>query len=193
MFGMILKKNASKKDNSGNSGTNTVINLADADVKISAVMDKDHVRWNPIGGASPFEMKDSSYIRQNNTTGLDKGEWELVFNYGTVKGKAYCSDIKAKTYNEICDSGSCGYDTKAVSEITATRGVYCYCYVTDYTPNDSSKTGNFKSGIALYGGSVHVDVNACEENCAWQCAENSGNEYTTGVDRRKALFGVPKV
>ena len=180
-----------QNDNSGNSGTNTVINLADANVEIFAAMDKDHVRWNPIGGASPSEMK--NHIGQNNTKGLDKGEWELVFNYGTVKGKAYCSGIKAKTYAEMCDSESCGFDTKAVSEITATQGVYCYCYVTNYTPSDSSKTGTFKSGTAFYSDSRYFedDVNECEETCAWRCATDSGEE-SSGGDCRKALFGVPK-
>ena len=92
----------------------------------------------------------------SDTIGLNAGEFDVSFVFGTVKGQALCS----------ATSGD--FATMAALE-EGTYGQYCWCKTTEYAPIGGDMSSVASDYMFVYDS---LDKNSCEENCAETCANN---------------------
>ncbi|MBR6363530.1 MAG: hypothetical protein IKS08_00360 [Alphaproteobacteria bacterium] len=139
-----------------------------------------------------------SHSGSNNTAGqcgnaytaMQKGEWGVVFPYGTVTGISVCSNIEPSVqygsgddkwyqYGQVSTNQSgvqSQYDTWVSNGRPATPvGGYCYCKLTN--PSISAARWVFWDSSS---------VSYCARACASRCAHNVRNDS----DFRGAVFGA---
>ncbi|MFQ6696183.1 MAG: hypothetical protein ACLRFQ_02750 [Alphaproteobacteria bacterium] len=145
--------------------------LSGLDTSIDAPEDATHYRWKPIDPTTTNAYTMADHFGTENSSDLNNGEWAVTFSYGTVKGKAKCSSTKGSWY--------------APGTPSDTKGHYCWCQATNYTPNGGNRC-NVASPSWVYFDETWVeDASVCAGNCAFGCA---GVVYDPGL--RQALFGV---
>ncbi len=113
------------------------------------------------GTTSPYNQYTPQTSSGANAAGLNNGEWMATFSYGTIYGRAYCSNIWGDSINQeyyyyyysnryqhlIEDgSGDCYWPSgrsnewrKTDDQVTAGRGDSCFCQVTAFTPQNGTR------------------------------------------------------
>ena len=102
---------------------------------------------------------------------LDTNEWKDMFDYGTVYGKAKCSD---------------NYVTQFQSGIPSeTEGGHCWCILTNFVPTSGAQCAPSFSTSWIYFGPLG---DTCASHCAHVCS------YQIGLggdnDARRAVYGL---
>ena len=148
-------------------------NLSGLDASIGVDWDADYVAWQPINGSSGWTVAEEIAEGMSGTdhsSGLGNGEWRIIFSYGTVKGRAKCSNTNG--------------DYATVGTPSNTNGKYCWCAATSYVPNGGNQC-NIASPSWVFSGNVW-SASECAGDCAVSCAGNVSND--DGF--RRAVFGV---
>ena len=104
---------------------------------------------------------------------LSPNEWKTIFGYGTVYGKAKCSDTTLGTGPTI------GPGTPS-----NTSGQYCWCKATGYKATGEQKC-NFDAGPWVMSNTLHSNTSECETYCPRSC----GSRTKTNQTFRNYLYG----
>ena len=166
--------------------------LSTLDPTINASWDFDHIAWKPIEGNGVgydlqyayweediyFNIDNPNWQSQSfesveRSGGLNNGEWEIIFSYGTVKGMAKCSETNG--------------DHATVGNPSDTLGQYCWCAVTGYTPNSGNTCSVAALSWVFYSGAY---ADTCLFYCAFDCAASIGPRWGDGTNFRRAVFGI---
>ncbi|MFQ6703517.1 MAG: hypothetical protein ACLRFP_00315, partial [Alphaproteobacteria bacterium] len=145
--------------------------LSGLDPSIDGTDDPTHYRWKPIS-SSGYTMADA--FGTENSSDLNNGEWALTFSYGTVKGKAKCSNTKG--------------DWLTPGAPSDTSGQYCWCQATNYTPDGGNQCNIASPFWVFFNNYGTCDGNWCD--CPFWCAGECSYNLVTNADFRGALFGV---
>ena len=150
-------------------------NLSGLDASIGVDRDADYVAWQPINGSSGYTVAqaiDDGDINPgtDHSSELSNGEWRIIFSYGTVKGRAKCSNTNGN------------YAT--VGTPSNTNGKYCWCAATSYVPN-----GGTQCNVASPSW-VFDNNNGSASECALYCAIDCAGGIVNDTDFRRAVFGV---
>ena len=118
----------------------------------------------------------------SHVAGLNNGEWETNFSYGTVKGTSYCSGKSGDNNGYAWSDPS----RATTSELTSASGEkkYCWCAATEYTPDGGTQC-NIASPSWVFNDD-YESASFCANNCALNCADLVGNDEGF----RPAVFGV---
>ena len=149
-------------------------NLSGLDASIGADMDADHIAWQPINGSSGYTVAqviaDGYLSGTDHSSELSNGEWRIIFSYGTVKGRAKCSNTNG--------------DYATVGTPSNTNGEYCWCVATSYVPNGGTQCNIAPPSWVFY------DYYVSASNCANYCASNCAYNVNDSDGFRRAVFGV---
>ena len=94
--------------------------IAEVNPDTQATQDSDHIRWKALLYTQETSME--GVFGTENSSDLDPGEWEIVFDYGSVRGEALCSETAGTTPS----SGEIGNPSQ-------TSGSNLWCKPTSYT------------------------------------------------------------
>ena len=121
----------------------------------------------------------------SHVDGLNNGEWQDNFSYGTVKGTSYCSGKSGDNHNWQWGGNSSDWSATE-SELTSASGVkrYCWCAATAYTPSGGNQC-NVASPSWVFASDIGVS-----SECARECADYCTGYVMSYGDFRRAVFGV---
>ena len=137
-----------------------------------------------------YHNEDTGYESTNcsdsHITGLNNGEWEAGFSYGTVKGTSYCSGKSGDSHDTEWGGNSSDWVATENELTSAGNGQYCWCHVTSYTP-----TGEYQCNVAFPSWVFFDSMGGnCANYCAGYCSSYVVIDGWTGISFRRALFGV---
>ena len=108
----------------------------------------------------------------NNFNELQRNEWKVKFEHGTLYGMAGCS----------ADSGTLGQPGTP----TMGYGQYCWCKVTGYKPNN---TDVIKSPITNLPWVLGYNKSTAE-NCLYPCVAHCSFRAEFEAAYRRSMFGI---
>ena len=146
----------------------TTVTLNSVDLSVSVNEDKDHVRWKPLK-SDGYNMTDQ--FGADNSGGLQDGEWEILFAYGTVRGMSMCSGKSGDKHDWKWGGNSSDWlANENVLNSASGEKKYCWCNVTHFTPTNDREQILPNSSSAWVFHYDEYSASNCESDCAYDCA-----------------------
>ena len=152
--------------NQKKSNTTNNSNLSKQDMSKNGTFAK---AYGTDGKCSVYQNKSWADKSTSWCDDLYKGEWKVQFDYGLVRGKTACDT----------DGGV----EKRLGTPAGKAGQYCWCKVTQYTPNGGAAKNLSLSWMYNKGDS---SKGSCEYHCALWCA----SDIRTDPSIRQKMFNA---
>ena len=127
--------------------------------------------------------------------GLNTGEWQVDFEYGSVKGIASCNNTESVSY-VTCTTGkkrTCTYhygnDAQPENSMnSSTSGLYCWCKTTGFA---GSNNGFYQavSPSSWVFAETGESASDCADYCADTCRSRVAGDLNIGKGFRDVLYG----
>nr|MBQ0091484.1 InlB B-repeat-containing protein [Candidatus Enterousia merdequi] len=114
-------------------------------------------------------------------------QWKVEFSYGTVKGKAKCSNTTYASQRDFVYR-DWYLDRPATDNLSDTVGGYCWCQVSGYAASGSSSFANISLPVWVMNewGVIYWDDVECESNCVFECVD----KFMVDRSFRRDMYGV---